>query len=130
MEYLEKMEQWLRRFPLWQGELCTDVTDPKTGSIGLFPLGVTQLSRREDLLGRVMTRYKAEFALRRRDVRSSGASWLLELQSWAMGQKSPGFGDDPDRETIRVEKGKLVSPSQTGIATFEVKLTVEFEKIM
>lgn len=130
MEYLEKMRQWLQQFPLWQGELVTDSAGPKTGSSGLFPLGVTQLSQQEDLLGRVKTRYRAEFLLRRCDAREKGGAWLLELQSWAMGQSSPGFGDEPEGETLRAEKGKLVSASQSGAATFEVKLTVEFIKIM
>ena len=130
MAYLEKMRRWLQQFPLWQGELATDCTGPKTGLSGLFPLGVTQLSRQEDLLGRVKTRYRAEFLLRRCDIRQEGSLWLLELQSWAMGQKSPGFGDEPETETLRAEKGRLVSASQSGTATFEVKLTVEFTKIM
>lgn len=131
MEYLEKMRRWLQGFPLWQGELETDSAGPKTGSIGLFPLGVTVLSRQEDVLGRVKTRYKAEFVLRRVAARNEEeAGWLLELQSWVMGQKSPGFGDEPETETIRAEKGKLVSASQSAAATFEVKLTVEFTKIM
>ena len=131
MEYLEKMRAFLQQFPLWQGQLQIDSAGPKTGSIGLFPLGVTQLSRQEDVLGRVKTRYKAEFILRRCDAREeSAAAWLLELQSWVMGQTSPVFGDEPETETVRAEKGKLVSPSQSGTATFEVKLTVEFTKIM
>jgi len=130
MEYLEKMRAFLQGFPLWQGELETDSTGPKTGSIGLFPLGVTQLSRREDLLGRVQTRYQAEFALRRVAAgNEEEAGWLLELQRWVMEQKSPGFGDAPETETIRAEKGKLVSRSQSA-AAFAVKLTVEFTKIM
>lgn len=130
MEYLEKMRGFLQGFPLWQGELLTDTAGPETGSVGLFPLGVTVISRQEDVLGRVKTRYKAEFALRRVAAgNEEEAGWLLELQSWVMGQKNPGFGDEPDTETIRAEKGKLVSRSQSA-ATFEVRLTVEFTKIM
>ena len=131
MEYLEKMRAFLLGFPLWQGPLETDCAGPKLGSSGLFPLGITQLNRREDLTGRVTARYQAEFALRRWDARqASSAGWLLELQSWVMGQKSPGLGDAPETETIRAEKGKLVSASQSGMATYEVKLTMEFTKIM
>ena len=130
MEYLEKMRAFLQGFPLWQGEAKTDCAGPKTGSMGLFPLGVTQLSRREDVLGRVVKRYKAEFLLRRCSHREEGAGWLLELQKWVMEQECPIFGDEPHTEKIRAEKGKLVSASQSGMATYEVKLTVEFTKIM
>ena len=131
MEYLEKMRRFLEGFPLWQGQLQTDTAGAKTGTCGLFPLGVTQLSRREDLLGQVTARYKAEFALRCWDARSEAAAgWLLELQNWVMAQKSPGFGDRPETETIRAEKGKLVSTPSAGMAVYEVRLTVEFTKIM
>lgn len=137
MTALEKMTAWLQTFPLWQGEtLYVDYVDAVPGNAGLYPEGLEQVSRREDVLGNVTVKNRLHFVLYRvtagqQDNRENSA-WLLELQKWVQEQSAaglaPSFGDAPHRERICAQKGKLKSASQTGTGTYTVNLTVEFTK--
>ena len=40
MTELEKLENWLKTFPLWDGSLSVDVTDSVPGGMGLYPKGL------------------------------------------------------------------------------------------
>ena len=92
--------------------------------------------RREDLLGNVTVGYRCRFALYR--VTAGGcengenAQWLLEFQRWVQAQSAAGlaptFGDDPARERIRAEKGRLYQASQPGTGTYTVTLTADYVK--
>ena len=138
MTDIEKLRQWLLTYPAWDagGLLYIDYTDGVPGNSGLFPAGVEEVSRREDLLGNVTVGYRCRFALYR--VTAGGcengenAQWLLEFQRWVQAQSAAGlaptFGDDPARERIRAEKGRLDRASQTGTGTYTVTLTADFVK--
>lgn len=92
-------------------------------SCALFPLGVEERSRRADVLGNVSVRYRWQFLLRRIALhQESAARWLLEFQHWAQSHSQQDWG------SVRAEKGKLVSTSQTGTGLYEVKLIIETEK--
>lgn len=137
MTALEKMTTWLQTFPLWQEEsLSVDYVDALPGNAGLYPEGLEQVSRREDVLGNVTVENRLHFVLYRvtagqQDNRENSL-WLLELQSWVQQQSAaglvPSFGDVPHRERISAQKGKLKSASQTGTGKYTVNLTVEFTK--
>lgn len=137
MTALERVTSWLRTFPLWEGEtLDIDYLGAVPGSAGLFPGGLEEVSWRTDVLGNVMVENRLHFVLCRRtqgqqdNPRCGG--WLLELQNWVQQQSAAGltpkFGDDPGRERIRAEKGKLQSAAQTGTGSYTVDLTVEYVK--
>ena len=139
MTNLTKMRTWLTTFPGWDDSwvLHTDRTEAEPGNSGLYPLGGEELSRREDVLGNVKVQCRYRFYLYRVAQYTDpleNAQWLLEFQQWVRQQsatgQAPSFGDEPKAERLRAEKGKLVSASQSGMATYEVKLTVEFTKIM
>lgn len=129
---LEKMTQWLQTFPGWDGDLQLDYMDGMLGSSGLYPRGMTELSRREDVLGNVQVRCRWDFILR---LASAGehAQWLLEFQNWVMEQDrlglAPKFGDDPKSEHIRAFDGQLQSHKQVGSAVYALQLSAEFTKI-
>lgn len=137
MTALEKMTAWLQTFPLWQEEsLSVDYVDALPGNAGLYPEGLEQVSRREDVLGNVTVENRLHFVLYRvtagqQDNREN-SQWLLELQSWVQQQSAaglaPSFGDVPHRERISAQKGKLKAASQTGTGKYAVNLTVEFTK--
>ena len=132
---LEKMRQWLETFPKWDAALQFDFVDAVPGSTGLYPTGLTELSRREDVLGNVTVRCRAAFMLRRVAGQSTeNAQWLVDFQNWVMEQDrlglTPQFGDVPESQRLRASEGKLDSQKQVGSALYTVKLTAEFDKIM
>ena len=131
---LEKLKQWLQAFPKWEGSVCIDYVDVKPGSTGLYPKGLKEISRREDVLGNLQVRYRCDFLLRRNAGNSEeNARWLLEFQNWVMEQSrlglAPQFGDEPKTERIRAFEGQLQSHAQVGSAMYTVHLSTEFTKI-
>lgn len=131
---LQAMTDWLKTCPLWEDTLFVDYTDGIPGKSGLYPGGVEEISRREDVLGNVTARYRCHFDLVRitagqQDNREN-AAWLLKFQDWVRQQDraglAPKFGTEPSREHIRAEKGKLKSASQTGTGTYVVHLSAEY----
>ena len=131
---LERVCSWLQTFPLWEGTLQVDYADAIPGSTGLYPRGITELSRREDVLGNVTVRCSWGFALQRAALPGEeNARWLLDLQNWVMEQErlglTPKFGDDPKTERLRAQEGKLNNSFQTGSGLYTVQLTAEFTKL-
>lgn len=128
MEDIKKLCAWLRSYPGLES-LTVDTVAAAPGSCGLFPGGVEQIKRRENLLGSVTVSCRQKFTLRRAAVRGEdAAAWLLAFQQWiARQQDAPVFGDG--QSILRAEKGKLASVNQTGIGVYEVMLTAEYIKI-
>lgn len=137
MNDLEKLRQWLQTYPNWgKSSLYVDYTDGATGN-GLYPAGLEELSRREDVLGNVALRCRYHFSLYRvtaaQEDKTEDALWLLQFQQWVQQQSiaglAPTFGDVPGAEQLRAQKGKLKEASQAGMATYVVNLTADFTKI-
>lgn len=136
MDNLEKLRQWLLRYPQW-GEgwhLYVDHTDAAPGNAGLYPGGLEELSRKEDVLGNVTVKNRCAFTLYRvatgQQDGKYNAAWLLDFQDWVQQQSAAGlapqFGDDPRRERLWAQKGKLKTANQTGTGLYAVTLTAEF----
>ena len=134
MSELETLQAWLKTFPLWDGSLSIDVTDAVPGGMGLFPKGLQELSRREDVLGNLTIRYRWSFVLRRNQAAQlqDNAQWLMQLQKWAANQcrqgLAPRFGDAPRQEQLRISEGTLVQRNEGG-SGYTALLTVDFTKI-
>lgn len=138
MTDLEKVRQWLLGYPEWDagGLLYIDYTDAVPGNAGLYPNGLEELSRQEDVMGIVRVQNRYHFALYRvvsqQEDNAANAAWLLDFQNWVQRQcaagLAPTFGDEPARERIRAQKGKLKEVSQTGTGTYVVTLTADFVK--
>lgn len=131
---LETMKTWLMTYPGWEGTLQFDYLDAVPSSNGLYPRGVAELSRREDVLGNVKVRYGCSFLLRRTAATGEeNARWLLNFQNWVAEQDmlglAPKFGDEPKTERIRAFEGRLDSHKQVGSALYTVQLTAEFTKL-
>ena len=129
MEHLEQLKAWLMAFPLW-GETMpgVDITGAAPGDCALFPVGLEVLSTREDVLGNTTTLLRQSFLLRRTANRGEdAAAWLMAFTRWANenGKTAPVFGL---HQVLRAEKGRLIAPAQTGLGTYEVRLTMEYEK--
>ena len=131
---LEKMKTWLQTFPLWEGGIQVDYLEAEPGNTGLYPRGITELSRREDVLGNVKIRCRSTFLLRKRAVGTEeNARWLLEFQNWVMEQNrlglAPQFGDEPKTERLWAGEGRLESHAQAGSSLYTLQLLAEFTKI-
>ena len=131
---LEKMETWLQTFPGWEGAVQIDYADATPGFCGMYPQGVKELSRREDVLGNMAVRCRVTFLLRKAACPGKdSAKWLLDLQSWVMEQSrlglAPKFGDEPLTERLRAYEGKLDKLAQAGSALYTVQLSAEYTKI-
>lgn len=134
MTDLEKMQQWLRSCPGWEDTLQVDTTEPAPGNSGLFPEGLEELSRQEDVLGNLHIVCRYRFTLYRRVSRDGGAAdakWLLDFQNWVQQQNvlglAPQFGDIPYLERMQAQKGTLKERGQTGL--YAVTLTAEFTRV-
>ena len=137
MDVLEKVRGWVQTFPEWEeGQLHIDYTGAAPGNTGLFPVGVEEVARREDVLGNVTVSCRCGFLLYRvttgQEDNEKNAAWLLQFQDWVREQSAlglaPTFGDVPAQERIRAEKGRLKNASQVGTAIYSVELTAEFVK--
>ena len=135
MTPLEMMENWLRQFPRWEnGTVWIDSTDGIPGNTGLFPQGITEVSRKEDVTGRTQSLCRMVFDLvfvraGEQDGKEN-AQWLLQLQEWIRQESAnaPEFGDDARSQRIWAQQGKLRKVYQTGTAHYGVTVTVEFLK--
>ena len=138
MDALEKMRQWVQTFPLWEegNLLYIDYTAATPGNTGLYPMGMEIVRRKEDVLGNVTCRCRYRFTLYRvvtgQEDNTQNAAWGMAFQNWVMEQSAlglaPVFGDEPQKETLRAEQGKLKNASQTGTGFYGVELTAEFVK--
>lgn len=136
MQDLEKMQAWLCTYPQWQGAVSVDYVDSKPGSFGLYFQGLEVLKRRQDVLGNREEDCRYTFLLRfvaaGQDDAREQAQWLLQFQSWVQTQNAlgntPGFGDVPEKESIRAEKGRLEKASQVACGLYTVTITAEFTK--
>jgi len=131
---LETLKQWLQTFPGWDSVLQFDYAENIPGNSGLFPKGLTEISRREDVLGGMKIRYSCTFTLKRAAVAGEeNARWLLCFQNWVAEQDmrglAPKFGDDPKSERLRAFEGKLENHTQVGSSLYTVQLSAEFTKI-
>ena len=136
MTDLEKLKQWLVTYPLWEDTLTVDFSEATPGSAGLFPAGLEETDRQEDILGNVQVSCRYRFILRRQSPGQAdgtvNAQWLLDFQNWVQSQcaagKNPHFGDVPDRERIQAQKGSLTEISGVGTGMYTVTLIADFMK--
>jgi len=125
MNTLEKVALWVKSYPGWgEAELAIDNTAPAPGSCGLFPLGEEELQRTVDVVGNTRIRYRRTFSLRRVAVRGENAAkWLMDLGHWARTSTPPALGDDT---VARATRGRLLTSVATGIATYDITISLEY----
>ena len=137
MTDLERLRQWLLTYPNWEDSLQVDFTEAQPGNAGLFPAGMEETGRREDVLGNLQIDCRYRFHLYRhaagQDDGTANAQWLLEFQNWVQQQSAAGlaphFGDIPARERLQAQKGSLKETSQVGTGTYTVTLIADFMKV-
>ena len=127
--------RFLARAPALQGlSLTVGDVGPAPYTAGLWCRGITVLDRRENLLGRVTQRCRAEFTLRlclpRTDA--DNAARLLDLQTWAAAESAAGRGPvlgNAGREVLRAEQGRMERADAGGTAVYTVRLQAEYTQV-
>lgn len=134
MHDLQKIRQFLMEFPQWgDQELTVDYTDGKPGSCGLFFMGREELSRKPDIQGNALVRYRYHFVLHRLTAQAGEgpAQWLMDLQSWISRQstcgRTPDLGCMPEREKFTTHDGKLLRRDDNGCNVYQLRLQVDFD---
>lgn len=142
MSDLEKLQDWIQSFPGAEriSNWKIDYTDQIPGTFGMFPTGLIEISRKEDVLGNVTVRNQYNFALYLQMYKAPGdeigalynADWVIDFQRWVQEQsilrKAPTFGNHNTRaETITASNGALLDASEEGTALYMVQLTATFE---
>lgn len=117
-----------------------DYTDQIPANGGIFPSGLEEVSREQDLLGNVTVTNQYNFGLYYVFEKSPGddagakvnAGWVMDFQEWVQKQSvlglAPVFGDVPRAEKITAQNGVLYSAEDEGLATYMVQLSVRFIK--
>lgn len=134
---LDKMRAFLARAPALRGlTLEVGSVGPQPGTAGLWAKGLTVLERRENLLGGVKQRCRAEFTLRLclPLTNAENAARLLELQAWVQAEsaagRAPVFGNaDTAHETVRAEQGRMERADAGGTVVYTVRLQAEYTQI-
>lgn len=137
---LQRLRDWLATYPGYDilGNWRVDYTDQVAGGGGVYPQGLVEISRSEDILGNVIVRDQYNFGLYVALPKAPGddvgaeinADWLMDFQRWVQRQSvaglAPKFGDDPRSETIKANSGALYDTDAEGMAIYMAVLSAEF----
>lgn len=137
---LQRLRDWLATYPGYDilGNWRVDYTDQVAGGGGVYPQGLVEISRSEDILGNVTVRDQYNFGLYVALPKAPGddvgaeinADWLMDFQRWVQRQSvaglAPKFGDDPRSETIKANSGALYDTDAEGMAIYMAVLSAEF----
>ena len=102
---LTKMTAFLARAPALQGlSLTVGDVGPAPYTAGLWCRGITVLDRRQNLLGGVRLRCRAEFTLRLclPDTRAENEARLLALQAWIAAESAAHRTPEPPPSTMDI----------------------------
>lgn len=142
MTDLEKLKAWIATYPKFNilGTFQCDYTDQIPGGGGIYPSGLVEIRRREDVLGNVTVENQYNFGLYYVLEKAPGddpgatfnAEWLMDFQGWVQEQSArrlaPVFGHEPHTERITAQNGVLYADDEEGTATYMVQLSVKFKK--
>lgn len=140
---LQRLYAFLARAPALDGlALAVGEAGPAPGTAGLWCKGITVLEQRENLLGTVSQRCRAEFTLRLclplppgdSDTAAANASRLLALQAWLAAEsaagRAPTLGNtDTPRETLRAEQGRMERADAGGTAVYCLRIRAEYTQL-
>ena len=140
---LPALRAWLAQASALAGipALTVDLAAPAPGLVpagGLAPQGVQILGGRQNLLGRTTLHCRARFILRLclpfapgdDALAAANAARLLALRRWVAAEsaarRAPVFGDEPARERLSADNGRLEQLDREGWAAYRVVLTADF----
>ena len=139
---LDKMKTWIAAYPGYSilEDFQVDYTDKIPANGGIFPSGLVEVARKQDIFGVVTVTNQYNFGLYYVFTKAPGddagatvnADWVIDFQEWVQSQsalgEAPIFGDDTTREKISAQNGVLYEANDEGTATYMVQLSVQFIK--
>ena len=142
MNALDQVKEWLAQYPGHDilGQYSVDYTDKVPSCGGLFPSGLVEVERKQDIFGNVTVTNQYNFGLYYVFDKAPGddigatinADWIMDFQLWAQEQSvlclAPVFGDAPEQERIIAQNGVLYEATEEGTATYMVQLSIQFIK--
>ena len=142
MTALERLKAWLATFPRFDilSAFQVDYTDRIPANGGIFPSGMVEVERMEDILGNVEVTNQYNFGIYYVFAKAAGddagalvnADWLMEFQEWVQEQSirrlAPTFGDEPNAERLMAQNGVLYEAEGDGTATYVVQLSIQYKK--
>lgn len=140
MTALEKIKTWIATYPGYDilNGFQVDYTDQIPANGGMYPSGLVEVERREDILGNIELTNQYNFGLYYVFAKATGddegatinADWVMDFQDWVQEQSArklaPTFGDEPSMERISAQNGILYEANEEGTATYMVQLSVSF----
>ena len=142
MTDLEKLRDWLATYPDFDilSRFQVDYTDQAVpGNGGLFPTGLVEIARYEDVLGNITVTNQYNFAIYCVFEKAEGddvgavlnADWVMDFQRWAQEQsirrRAPQFGNTGEREVIKAQNGLLYEAEGEGTAVYMIQLSIQFK---
>lgn len=140
---LDRMIAWIATYPdydIFSNGFFVDYTDRMPANGGIFPSGLQEISRRENVIGDITVDNQYNFAVycllpkppEDGETAQSNAEWVMAFQRWVQDQSlshlAPTFGNiDADKETIKAQNGILYSQGDEGTALYMVQLAVRFK---
>lgn len=142
MNALDKVKTWISTYPEFDilNKFRVDYTDQVPANGGIFPSGLTEVTRKTDILGNTVVTNQYNFGLYYVFEKAPGddagaainADWIMGFQEWVQEQSATGqapvFGDVPNQERISAQNGVLYDSDEEGTATYMVQLSVQFIK--
>lgn len=140
MTPIETIKNWIATYPGHNilSEFSVDYTDQIPANGGIFPAGLTEVSRTQDVTGDTLVQNQYNFGLYYVFEKSPGddegaevnADWIMDFQQWVQEQSitgnCPKFGDRTTE--IKAQNGSMYDANAEGLATYMVQLSVSFEK--
>lgn len=140
MTPIETIKNWIATYPGHNilSEFSVDYTDQIPANGGIFPAGLTEVSRTQDVTGDTLVQNQYNFGLYYVFEKSPGddegaeinADWIMDFQEWVQEQsitgQCPKFGDRTTE--IKAQNGSMYDANAEGLATYMVQLSVSFEK--
>lgn len=124
---MDAMMNWLKEFPLWQGEaLGVDTLSARPDSVGVFSQGQQVLWEKQTVSGACLCRIRRRFLLRWQAAGREQAAKMLEaFEAWILENRhtAPVFGSD---QTLRGENGHLLRTQNTTTGVYQLELIVEY----
>ncbi len=142
MTALQKMRDFVERYPGasdFDG-YKVDYTDQIPSNGGIFPSGLVEVARQQDILGNIRVTNQYNFGLYCVFSKTPGddigatvnADWVMGFQAWVQEQSATGaapvFGDIPNCEHITAQNGVLYDADDEGWAIYSLQLLVQFIK--
>lgn len=142
MTTLEIVRNWIATFPQYDilSAFLVDYTDQIPANGGVFPSGLVEISRKQDICGNIAVENQLNFGIytvfeKPQDddaAATVNAEWIMDFQQWVQDQNisglAPVFGDDPRKVVIKAQHGTLYSADGEGTATYMVQLSINYIK--